>query len=186
MATFTEIYYNGNEYKQMWLNGTKVWEKSGGIIYPYPNVDSVVTYKNTNTTIYKTFKIIDSTLPYLIDGVPTNENKFVGYSTSKIKLVNLNPSSASDYLHLISIEQLRIPKLTDLSHLFQYLHFYTEGQWQPQYFEFHPNPTNMSYMFYYCSNLTDEKMAQFMPYFPNTSSVTDMSSMFKNCSSLTS
>lgn len=30
MATFTEIYYNGNEYKQMWLNGSKIWEKASG------------------------------------------------------------------------------------------------------------------------------------------------------------
>ena len=41
--------------------------------------------------------------------------------------------------------------------------------------------TNMSYMFWYCSNLTSLDLSSF-----NTSKVTNMSNMFKSCPSLTS
>ena len=193
MATFTEIYYNGNEYKQMWLNGSKVWEKSGGggeIVYPYPDVDSVITYINTSSSsVYKTFTVIDSSLPYSINGTSTKSYTFPTGET-KVKLINLKPTTDSlDYqFYPSNIEQLRVPNLTDLSYLFSYFYYYNsdyEYSWQPQYFEFHPNPTNMSRMFY-GSNLTDDMMAQFMPYFPNTSNVTSMSDMFASCTSLTS
>ena len=43
------------------------------------------------------------------------------------------------------------------------------------------NVTDMSYMFYYCSNLTSLDVSGF-----DTSKVTNMSSMFRNCSNLTS
>lgn len=191
MATFTEIYYNGNEYKQIWLNGTKVWEKDSGggeIVYPYPDVDSVITYKARSGTYPSkyTFKIIDDTLPYSINGEAINET-YLNYG-EKTKLINLKPYIASGSDNVINIEQLRVPKLTDLSSLFRYFCYNSEYEcsWQPQYFEFHPNPTNMSSMFDNCQYLTDDMMNQFMPYFPNTSNVTDMNSMFQYCSSLTS
>ena len=185
MATFTEIYYNGNEYKQMWLNGTKVWEKSGGIVYPYPDADSVVTYKNPSSygSLTITFDIIDDSLPYSINGTNTSSFTLSSYSTEQLKLVNLKPKPETS-LYLLNIEQLRIPKLTDLSNLFEKLCYNSnyEYSWSPQYFEFHPNPTNMSYMFYQ-SKLTDDMMAQFMPYFPNTNQVTNMQEMFSYSSS---
>ena len=190
MATFTEIYYNGNEYKEMWLNGAKVWEKdSGGIVYPYPDADCVITYYNGSTSKQLGFSIIDSALPYSINGESTRTVNFSGYSRTKVKLVNLLPAKDS-FITSISIEQLRLPNLTDLSGLFKYFGNNSQSQecsWQPQYFEFHPNPTNMSEMFSDCTNhLTDEMMNQFIPYFPNTSNVTSMENMFYNCLSLTS
>ena len=186
MATFTEIYYNGNEYKQMWLNGSKVWEKASGG-YPYPNVDCVITYYclegfSSSTSFY----IIDDTLPYSINGEETNKVYLSG-GVSKLKLINLKSHLSDSIAYPINIEQLRVPKLTDLSSLFQFFCYDSkyECSWQPQYFEFHPNPTNMSSMFGTCQYLTDDMMNQFMPYFPNTSEVTNMSSMFDSCTSLT-
>ena len=195
MATFTEIYYNGNEYKQMWLNGTKVWEKDSGggeIVYPYPDVDSVITYRNTSyyDSRTETFTVIDSSLPYSINGASTNSYTFP-YGETKVKLINLKPITSTDSTFFpTNIEQLRIPKLTNLNKLFYRFRYdsnYTYS-WSPQYFEFHPNPTNMSYMFFQCKYLTDDMMAQFIPHLSNfnTSQVTSMSFMFENCSSLTS
>ena len=192
MATFTEIYYNGNEYKQMWLNGVKVWEKDSGggeIVYPYPDCDSVVTYANTDASSQSmAFNIIDNTLPYSINGVNTDTFSFPASSETQLKFVNLKPCSNDSYVVPINIEQLRIPNLTDLSNLIQFFGYDSsyEYSWSPQYFEFHPNPTVMEYMFYYCCNLTYDMMAQFMPYFPNTSEVTNMSHLFGSCNSLTS
>lgn len=191
MATFTEIYYNGNEYREIWLNGSKVWEKDSGggeIVYPYPDVDSVITYKAKSGTYPSkyTFKIIDDTLPYSINGEAINET-YLNYG-EKTKLINLKPYVASGSDNVINIEQLRIPNLTDLSYLFA--HYYYDNStdtfsWSPQYFEFHPNPTNMANMLGGNWNLTDEMMNQFMPYFPNTSNVTTMEYMFYDCVSLT-
>ena len=191
MATFTEIYYNGNEYNQIWLNGTKVWEKDSGggeIVYPYPDVDCVITYKARSGTYPSkyTFKIIDDTLPYSINGEAINETYL--YYGEKTKLINLKPYVASGSDNVINIEQLRIPNLTDLSYLFAYYYYDNSTDifsWQPQYFEFHPNPTNMANMLGGNWNLTDEMMNQFMPYFPNTSNVTTMEYMFYDCVSLT-
>ena len=194
MATFTEIYYNGNEYKQMWLNGTKVWEKDSGggeIVYPYPDVDSVITFRNTSISSKSvTFSIIDSTLPYSINGTSTNSFTFPANSETQLKFVNLKPCTKIYYIFPINIEQLRIPNLTDLSYLFYYFCNKDgyEYSWSPQYFEFNENPTSMKYMFHSCKYLTDEIMAKFMPHLSNfdTSQVTSMASMFSSCSSLTS
>ena len=194
MATFTEIYYNGNEYKHIWLNGVKIWEKASGggeIVYPYPDVDSVVTFRNTSTSSQGvTFEVIDSTLPYSINGTSTKSFTFPANSETQVKFVNSKPRSNTSYVIPINIEQLRIPNLTNLSYLFYCFckdSNYTYS-WSPQYFEFNENPTSMSYMFYQCKYLTDEMMAKFMPHLSNfnTSQVTSMHSMFSSCSSLTS
>ena len=186
MTTFTEIHYNGNEYKQMWLNGTKIWEKdSGGIVYPYPDADSVVTYR-VLWSMNNSFNIIDSSLPYYINEEQIN-SKYFDYGTHNLKLINLIHKTNDGFIPL-NIEQLRIPNLTDLSSLFKYF-CYKSGykySWQPQYFEFNENPTSMNKMFYNCKYLTDDMMNQFIPYFPNTSEVTDMCGVFINCESLTS
>jgi surface protein len=191
MATFSEIYFNGSEYTQMWFNGSKIWEKDNGG-FPY-SVDSVITYKYNNPmapTMTVTFNIIDDTLPYYLNGMAINTKVYLGMSSgeSTVKLVNLRPSNTGSNHHMKDIAQLRIPKVTDLSYLFSYF-CYDSGStytWSPQYFEFNENPTNMESMFYCCYYLTDELMNQFIPYFPNTSSVTNMSYMFYGCSSLTS
>ena len=191
MATFTEIYYNGNEYKQMWLNGTKVWEKSSGggeIVYPYPDADCVITYMcSTYSDTTVTFDIIDKTLPYSINGTSTNSFTFPAGRKTQLKFVNLKPCTKLGYVLYLNVEQLRLPNLTDLSYLFSSFcrdSNYTYS-WSPQYFEFNENPTNMSNMFY-LSKITDDMMNQLMPYFPNTSNVTDMNNMFYSCTNLTS
>lgn len=190
MATFTEIYYNGNEYKEMWLNGSKIWEKTTSIEYPYPDADCVVSYYfysyEVGVSTTETFTVIDSSLPYSVNGNSTNTYTFPT-GVTKVKLINLKPIESLNYqFYPTNIEQLRIPNLTDLSYLFAYFCYNSKYSWQPEYFKFNENPTNMSHMFYQCKYLTDEMMAQFMPYFPNTNQVTNMSSIFGSCSSLTS
>ena len=157
--------------------------------YPYPDADSVITYRNTSTSSQSiTFEVIDDTLPYSINGTSTNSFTFPSSSETQLKFVNLKPCTKTYNVVPINIEQLRIPKLTDLSYLFQYFCYDSnyEYSWQPQYFEFNENPTNMYQMFSQCRYLTDDMMNQFIPYFPNTSNVTSMYSMFSNCLSLTS
>ena len=188
---FNSIYFNGNEYKEMWLNGNMIWEKdSGGVVYPYNDADSVVTFRNTSTSsVSKTFTVIDSSLPYSINGVETTTFSFPSGET-QVKFVNLKPCSyalTSSTFFPVKFEQLRLPNLTNLDGIFArfgYNSSYTYS-WSPQYFEFSDNVTNMSRMFYYNKYITDEMMAQFMPYFPNTSQVTTMSNMFYYCQSLT-
>jgi hypothetical protein len=158
-----------------------------GVAYPYPEVDSVVTYVNTSTTseISKTFTVIDSTLPYSINGVETNTFSFPPNVETQVKLVNLKPCSGGNYIYPIKYEQLRIPNLTDLSDLFYYFahHEEYEHSWQPQYFELTTNPTAMSRMFSNNEYLTQEMMEQFKPLLKafNTSQITDMKDMFHNC-----
>ena len=188
---FDSIFYNGEEYNQMWFNGNKIWEKNSGgeIVYPYSDADSVITYMNTSTSATsKTFTVIDSSLPYSINGTSTTSFSFPASSETQVKLVNLKPTtSTSSSFFPINIEQLRLPNLTDLSYLFRYFGYDAnyEYSWSPQYFEFNENIANMSYMFYYCRYLTDDMMDEFMPHFPNTSQVTAMRNMFYYCSSLT-
>ena len=186
---FDSIYFNGEEYRQMWLNGSLVWEKvdDGSIVYPYKDCDTYVTYYNNSSTMNPVLQVIDSSLPYSINGIATNTLTVSG-TTVTAKLKNLKMCSlASTYsVFPLSIEQMRIPKQESLDSLFS---FFTQlsgksYSWQPQYFEFHPNPTNMSRMFSNCKYLTDDLMNEFIPYFPNTASVTDMSYMFYNCYTL--
>lgn len=189
---FNSIYFNGNEYKEMWLNGNKIWEKNSGSGdgFPYADADCVVTFRNTSSSsVSKTFTVIDSSLPYSINGTSTTTFKFPSGET-QVKFVNLKPCSyalTSSTFFPVKFEQLRLPNLTDLDGIFArfgYSSSYTYS-WSPQYFEFNDNVTNMSRMFYYNKYITDDMMAQFMPYFPNTSQVTTMSNMFYYCQSLT-
>ena len=191
---FNSIYFNGNEYKEMWLNGNKIWEKDSGggeeIVYPYADADCVVTFRNTSSSsVSKTFTVIDSSLPYSINGVTTTSFKFPKGET-QVKFVNLKPCSyaiTSSTFFPVKFEQLRLPNLTNLDGIFArfcYNSSYTYS-WSPQYFEFSDNVTNMNRMFHYCRYLTDDMMAQLMPYFPNTSQVTTMNNMFYYCISLT-
>ena len=187
---FDSIFFNGDEYNQMWLNGNKIWEKnSGEIVYPYSDADSVITYMNTNTSAKSaSFTVIDSSLPYSINGTKAKSFSFPASSETQVKLVNLKPTtSTGSTFFMTKIEQLRIPNLTDLSWLFSYFGCVDgyEYSWSPQYFEFSDSVTNMTYMFYNCKYLTDDMMEQFISYFPNTSQVITMSNMFYNCSSLT-
>lgn len=192
---FNSIYFNGNEYREMWLNGNKIWEKDNGseIVYPYPDADCVVTYANIKTSsnsVTQTFTVIDETLPYSINGeVGVNSYTFP-YGETKVKLVNLKPMTfvmGSSTFFPTKIEQLRLPNLTDLSYLFYKFCFHPDYtySWQPQYFEFNDSVTSTYDMFYDCYYLTDDMMAQLMPYFPNTSQVTNMKYMFYKCKSLT-
>ena len=173
-------------------------------IYPYGDCDTVVTYQpsmyeNENTIrLYK----IDYSKPSYINGVEieSTNGEYIEYTLDNsiefitLKLINLKPISdvVGGYNRpcVTSIEQMRIPNLEDLSKLFYSSAFIRDDinsySWQPQYFEFHPNPTNMAYMFDLCLYLTDDMMNQFMLYFPSTSSVTDMTNMFGACQSLTS
>lgn len=44
---FDSIFFNGNEYNQMWLNGSMIWEKDSGgsgVVDEYPEYDTVVVY----------------------------------------------------------------------------------------------------------------------------------------------
>lgn len=187
---FDSIFFNGEEYKQMWLNGSMIWEKdSGGSgAFPYEDADCVITYANTSSSaVSKTFTVIDSSLPYSINGVTTKTFSFPSGET-KIKLVNLKPltdTMADTSFFMTNVEQLRLPNLTDLSGLFArfgYSSSYTYS-WQPQYFEFNENVTTLKNLFF-GTILTDELMNQFMPYFPNTANVINMSQTF--CTKLTS
>lgn len=189
---FNSIYFNGNEYKEMWLNGNKIWEKNSGSGdgFPYADADCVVTFRNTSSSsVSKTFTVIDSSLPYSINGTSTTTFKFPRGET-QVKFVNLKPCSyaiTSSTFFPVKFEQLRLPNLTNLDGIFArfcYNSSYTYS-WSPQYFEFSDNVTNMNRMFHYCRYLTDDMMAQLMPYFPNTSQVTTMNNMFYYCISLT-
>ena len=191
---FNSIFYNGDEYNQMWLNGNKIWEKDNGgsgeeIVYPYDDADSVITYMNTSSSAQsQTFTVIDSSLPYSINGTSTTSFSFPASSETQVKLVNLKPTALTT-LFPVKIEQLRLPNLTDLSSLFRYFGYNAdyEYSWSPQYFEFNENPTNMSYMFSYCRYLTDEMMDEFMPHLEsfNYSNVASIKQMFAYCSTLT-
>lgn len=162
-----------------------------GVAYPYPEVDSVVTYVNTSTTsaYSRTFTVIDSTLPYSINGVETTSFSFPPNVETQVKLVNLKPCYGGDYVYPTKYEQLRIPNLTDLSYLFGYFAYQDryEYSWQPQYFELTTNPTSMRSMFMGCKYLTDEMMEQFMPIMSkfDTSQITDMCYLIQQCTSLT-
>ena len=183
--TVQVIYYSKHDNN---VNAILEFSVKYELVYPYPDADSVITFRNTSTSSQRiTFLVIDSSLPYSINGTSTNSFTFPSSSETQLKFVNLEPRSNTSSVIPINIEQLRIPNLTDLSSLFNYFCYdsnYT-CSWSPQYFEFHPNPTNMYDMFYQCKYLTDEIMNQFMPYFPNTSNVTNMNRTFENCSSLT-
>ena len=182
---FNSIYFNGNEYKEMWLNGNKIWEKDNGggeeIVYPYADADSVITYRNLNTSSQsKTFTVIDRSLPYSINGVSGVKSYTFPYGETKVKLVNLMPSSnmCTTTFFATNYEQLRVKNTTDISNLFKsfcYDSSYTYS-WSPQYFEFNRVVTDLDYLFASCKYLTDDMMAQFMPHFEtfNTSAVTTM------------
>ncbi len=218
MATFTEIYYNGNEYKQMWLNGTKVWEKASGevVVLPYPQYDIYGTIRvcnNYNSDTYQlNFDVIDSSLPYSINGVETKS-----YTTPKISknsyeditlgLKNLYPrfnvSSGNVGSGWIKFEQFYLPKNVNSMYYCFKTTFSTYGG--DSYFTF---PTKYSYAtkptFPYLdtSNITDMRYCFYMDlpasdgiyqYRPttfdlsswNTSKVATMRSMFNKQTALT-
>ena len=174
--------------------------------YPYSDCDTVVKYKLHESNNYIILNKIDYSKPCYINGVEIesvdgisieytftldNSNNDTEYIT--LKLINLKPSPVgllTEFPHIAIIEQMRIPTLNNLNKLFYGAfreHYYKDTySWQPQYFEFHPNPTNMSNMFESCYYLTDEMFNQLMPYFPNTSQVINMNSMFRSCLRLTS
>ena len=74
------VFINGTEYSEVWLNGVKISDFDGGtsggdtggeeeIVYPYSDADCVITYRNTSSSSKSvTFKVIDSSLPYSING----------------------------------------------------------------------------------------------------------------------
>lgn len=183
------IYRDGELYRQMWLNGKLIWKCSDSL-FPYTE-DCVLTYvNNANVRQSIKFKVIDETKPYSINGRKTRvlTLNFKG-EKKKVKLVNLMPNSKYD-LFPISIEQLKLPTVTDLSGLFRYFcrvgDYEALYSWQPQYFKFSENITSMKQMFGECVYLKQEMWEQFVPYFPNTSNVTDMSYMFQGCKQLDS
>ena len=157
--------------------------------FPYDDADSVITYMNTSTSATtKYFNIIDSSLPYSINGTSTSSFSFPASSETQVKLVNLKPTiSTGSSLFPVKIEQLRLPNLTNLTYLFAYFGYSAdyEYSWSPQYFEFSDSVTDMSRMFYNCQYLTDDMMEQLMPYLPNASNVTTMNRMFYQCKTLT-
>ena len=204
---FDSIFYNGEEYKQIWLDGVLVWEKDdGGIVYPYDDCDTYYTFyrytRSDNKTI--TFEIIDETLPYSVNGVETNTYTFTTNNT--VKLINLKPyrpfenyyyyydgSTIYNY-YTTNMYQMRLPNLTDLSYLFYQAwdkdglktNYDKSNNWQLEYIEWHPRPTNMSYFLCGCSGMTNTHLEKLLPYFPNTKYVKNMSCMFSNCGQLTS
>lgn len=180
------VYHKGELYRQMWLNGELIWKCSDSL-FPYAE-DCVLTYvNNANVRIQAKFEIIDETKPYSINGVTTNNLYFASKEKRTVKLVNLKPYSTANFFP-VSIEQLRLPTITDLSGLFRYFCRVADYSysWSPKYFELNENPTSMKQMFSDCAYLTQEMWEQFMPYFPNTSNVTDMSYMFQGCKVLDS
>ena len=187
---FNSIYFNGNEYKEMWLNGNKIWEKDSGGSDDYSDADCVITYYNESTSaVTKEFEPIDIMLPYSINGTKTTTFSFPATTETKVKLVNLKPTTgASTTFYPVNYEKLYLPNLTDLSYLFAYFCRDTSRtySWSPQNFTFSNNVTNMSNMFYYAYQLTTEMFEQLLPYFPNTSNVTTMANMFRGCMVLTS
>lgn len=188
MSTFSSIFFNGSEYDQMWFNGSMVWEKEREdvvIDYPYTDCDSVITCR-AEFGVNVSFKVIDSTKSYSVNGESVT-SKYYQAGTYQLKLKNLIPTYQTGFFPL-NIEQLRVPKLTELNNLFRYF-CYKDGyeySWQPQYFEFNKKPTSLYGLLSDCKYLTNEMLAQFMPYFPSTSNVTNFYGMFMNCTSLTS
>ena len=182
------IYRDGELYRQMWLNGKLIWKCSDSL-FPYTE-DCVLTYvNNANVRQSIEFKVIDETKPYSINGYEIKKLTFNSKEQRKVKLVNLMPYSKAN-LFPISIEQLKLPTVTDLSGLFRYFcrvgDYQASYSWQPQYFKFSENITSMKQMFGECVYLKQEMWEQFVPYFPNTSNVTDMSYMFQGCKLLDS
>ena len=192
---FDSIFYNGEEYKQIWLDGVLVWEKveKEEIIYPYPDCDCCIyVYGGAHYSTSNTLTVIDETLPYSVNGVVKTT---VSTDTNPNKIINLKPmvvtnSTSESYslsLYYNKIEQLRLPNLRDLSGLFRgFAYRWTSNSniytasWQPQYFEFHPYPTNTKFMF---ANtfFANDMMAEFVPVMPSTEQVVDMSYMFFGC-----
>ena len=199
----TNVRLNGLTIGLIKLNGNIVYPigEEPAIDFPYDDCDCYIVYyyRNSSSMGYDdtiSCTVIDATQPYSINGRETNEYSISGrYATGKqyeLKLINLKPhnSSKPSYTSPIIYHQLRLSKTTDLSYLFKKFGARYSGtimvsgtSWSPQYFEFHPYPTNMSYMFM-SSVVTDELMYQFIPYFPNTSKVTDMQYMFYSCKNL--
>ena len=75
MATFSEIYFNGSEYTQMWFNGSKIWEKnnggSGDVPLPsddqYKGYDLVIRYNATESSYATPIITYTVTMPNKID-----------------------------------------------------------------------------------------------------------------------
>ena len=177
MATFTEIYYNGNEYKQMWLNGSKIWEKASGevVVLPYPQYDIYGTIRvcnnySSSSTYTLNFDVIDSSLPYSINGVETNSYKTPtiskkSYEDITLGLKNLYPRFSIQEGNVgsgwIKFEQFYLPKnVTSMYYCFRTDFSVYTGK---GYFTF---PTKYSY----ATNPT-------FPYL-DTSNITDMSYCF--------
>lgn len=173
------VFINGTEYSEVWLNGVKISDFDGGtsggdtggeeeIVYPYSDADCVITYRKTNSgTTTKTFTVIDSSLPYSINGSVGVKKLAFSYGETQVKLVNLKPTiDTSTTFFPTKIEQLRLPNLTDLSYLFTYFGYNSSYafSWSPQYFEFSDNAiTNTNYMFAYCRYLTDDMWNEIVP-----------------------
>ena len=197
----TNVKLNGLTIGLIKLNGNIVYPigEQPAIDFPYDDCDCYIVYHfqrslGANDAIPCT--IIDATQPYSINGREMNEYsimaQYASYNSEyELKLINLKPhtnSSKPTYTSPMEYHQLRLPTVTDLSYLFRRFNMGYDGGsraygtplWQPQYFEFHPYPTNMSRMFHN-SLVTDELMYQFIPYFPNTSKVTNMYYMFDGC-----
>ena len=194
MATFTEIYYNGNEYKQMWLNGSKVWQKLEDGDVPLPSDDQYVGYdlvlyvSGSNTSYGDAFyratfpNKLDESLEYIdsftygafsgrdYESIAKLKNvKYYGKTETKIDGVgSLSPN--------YKILKVSAPiSATDLSYLCYNISDDTDIRFLRT-----KNATNMSHMFYDC-DATSLDLSAF-----RTHNVTDMSFMFQYCSSLTS
>lgn len=200
----TNVKLNGLTIGLIKLNGNIVYPigEQPAIDFPYDDCDCYITYayRNPSSMAYDDTipcVVIDATQPYSINGREMDTYSITGrYAVGnqyELKLINLKPDHTSKprYTSPIIYHQLRLPTVTDLSYLFKSFGARYSGtnvasgtSWSPQYFEFHPYPTNMKSMFY-GSVVTDELMYQFIPYFPNTSKVTNMYYMFNGCKNLT-
>ena len=195
MTTFTEIYYNGNEYKQMWLNGSKVWQKLEDGDVPLPSDDQYVGYdlvlyvSGSNTSYGDAFyratfpNKLDESLEY-IDSFTYGAFSGRDYeSIAKLKNVKYYGKTETkiDGVGSLSSPNYKILKVsapisaTDLSYLCYNISDDTDLRFLRT-----KNATNMEHMFEYAS-VTSLDLTAF-----KTNNVTNMDSMFASCSSLTS
>lgn len=191
--SFSSIFFNGDEYNQMWINNYLVWQKvdDGDVPLPsddaYPTYDLVISYEGTNSSYSDAYYTdtfpnkLDDSLEYIdsfsywawegrdVSGTAKLKNvKFYGKTTTK--------TSGLGYFTLsYTLLKVSAPSsATDLSYLCYRISDETDIR-----FIRTKNATNMSHMFYQAKS-TSLDLSAF-----RTSNVTTMDNMFYDCMYLT-
>lgn len=191
--SFSSIFFNGDEYNQMWINNYLVWQKvdDGDVPLPsddaYPTYDLVISYSGTNDSYGSAYYTdtfpnkLDDSLEYIdsfsywawnghdVSGTAKLKNvKFYGKTTTKTE--GLGSFTLSYTLLKVSAPS----SATDLSYLCYRISDETDIR-----FIRTKNATDMNNMFYQAS-VTSLDLSAF-----RTSNVTTMDNMFYSCMYLT-